>query len=312
MPRVYVALDLEFTGLNPEHDAILEVGAVKFRGDEILDTWTCLVNPGRALSVKVERLTGITRADIERAPSFHSLIPSLTRFVGETPIVGHSIFFDMQFLQRGGARLPNPTLDTFELAAILIPYAARYSLAQLARELKIEYPTQHRALQDAQATHRLFIALLERAAQATTELFRERGARLHLQLAQTPSTIRADPDRLTQVVLNLLSNAAKFVPAGAGRVEMRMTTDPQGLTVAVSDNGPGVPVEEQAMVFEKFRQGGESGNRPPGTGLGLAISRSIVEHFGGRIWLESSPGQGACFAFWLPWRASIEAAQGSG
>ncbi|GMV00421.1 MAG: sensor histidine kinase [Burkholderiaceae bacterium] len=155
-------------------------------------------------------------------------------------------------------------------------------------------------------------ALLERAAQATTELFRERGARLHLQLAQTPSTIRADPDRLTQVVLNLLSNAAKFVPAGAGRVEMRMTTDPQGLTVAVSDNGPGVPVEEQAMVFEKFRQGGESGNRPPGTGLGLAISRSIVEHFGGRIWLESSPGHGACFAFWLPWRASIEAAQGSG
>ncbi len=173
MPRVYVALDLEFTGLNPEHDAILEVGAVKFRGDEILDTWTCLVNPGRALSVKVERLTGITRADIERAPSFHSLIPSLTRFVGETPIVGHSIFFDMQFLQRGGARLPNPTLDTFELAAILIPYAARYSLAQLARELKIEYPTQHRALQDAQATHRLFIALLERAAQLNSKTIQE-------------------------------------------------------------------------------------------------------------------------------------------
>lgn len=173
MPRVYVALDLEFTGLNPEHDAILEVGAVKFRGDEVLDTWACLINPGRALSTKVERLTGITRADIERAPSFHSLIPSLGRFIGENPIVGHTVWLDMQFLQRGGLRLPNPTLDTFELASILIPYAARYSLAQLANELKIEYATKHRALEDAKATHSLFIALLERAEQLNPKTIQE-------------------------------------------------------------------------------------------------------------------------------------------
>ncbi len=173
MPRIYVALDLEFTGLNPEHDAILEVGAVKFRGDEILDTWACLINPGRALSPKVERLTGITRNDIERAPSFNSLIPSLGRFVGENPIVGHTVWLDMQFLQRGGMRLPNPTLDTFELASILIPYAARYSLAQLARELGIEYATKHRALEDAKATHQLFIALLDRAAQLNPKTIQE-------------------------------------------------------------------------------------------------------------------------------------------
>ena len=173
MPRVYVALDLEFTGLNPEHDAILEVGAVKFRGDEILDTWTCLVNPGRTLTQKVERLTGITRADIERAPSFNSLIPSLGRFVGENPIVGHTVWLDMQFLARGGMRLANPTLDTFELASILIPYAARYSLAQLARELKIEYATKHRALEDAKATHQLFLALLDRATELNPKTIQE-------------------------------------------------------------------------------------------------------------------------------------------
>lgn len=173
MPRVYVALDLEFTGLNPEHDAILEVGAVKFRGDEVLDTWGCLVNPGRALSTKVERLTGITRSDIERAPSFSSLIPSLTRFVGENPIVGHTVWLDVQFLQRGGMRVVNPTLDTFELASILIPYAARYSLAQLAHELGIEYATKHRALEDAKATHQLFIALLDRAEQLNPKTIQE-------------------------------------------------------------------------------------------------------------------------------------------
>lgn len=173
MARVYVALDLEFTGLNPEHDAILEVGAVKFKGDDVLDTWGCLINPGRNLSPKVERLTGITRADIERAPSFSSLIPSLGRFIGENPIVGHTVWLDMQFLQRGGMRLGNASLDTFELASILIPYAARYSLAQLAHELKIEYETKHRALEDAKATHSLFLALLDRASQLNPKTIQE-------------------------------------------------------------------------------------------------------------------------------------------
>lgn len=70
-------------------------------------------------------------------------------------------------------RLSNPTLDTFELASILIPYAARYSLAQLARELGIVYDTQHRALQDAQATRQLFLALLERAAQLNPKTIQE-------------------------------------------------------------------------------------------------------------------------------------------
>jgi signal transduction histidine kinase len=66
-----------------------------------------------------------------------------------------------------------------------------------------------------------------------------------------------------------------------------------------------VPTAQQALVFEKFRQGGDASQRPPGTGLGLPISRRIVEHFGGRLWLRAeagqAPGQGACFGFDLPW-----------
>jgi Na+/proline symporter/nitrogen-specific signal transduction histidine kinase len=144
--------------------------------------------------------------------------------------------------------------------------------------------------------------LLQHAAQATGELFRERGARLELQLPEGPlRTLRADPDRLLQVVLNLLSNAAKFVPAGAGHVRLTLTSDVNGLHVTVHDNGPGVPAAQQQLVFEKFRQGGDADHRPQGTGLGLPISRQIVEHFGGRLWLQSEPGQGACFGFDLPW-----------
>jgi Na+/proline symporter/nitrogen-specific signal transduction histidine kinase len=143
-------------------------------------------------------------------------------------------------------------------------------------------------------------ALLDQAVQTTAELFRERGAVVGLHKPEQVPLLRADPDRLLQVVLNLLSNAAKFVPAGRGRVDVRLSPHEGGLRVQVQDNGPGVPLEQQTLVFEKFRQGGDAADRPQGTGLGLPISRRIVEHFGGRLWLRSEPGQGACFGFDLP------------
>jgi signal transduction histidine kinase len=145
------------------------------------------------------------------------------------------------------------------------------------------------------------IALIRQAAQTVQELLREREATLVLQLPDTAPHLRADPDRLTQVLLNLLSNAAKFVPSPGGRIELRLTVDAEGATVTVQDNGPGVPEAQRALIFEKFRQGGDADNRPQGTGLGLPISRQIVEHFGGRMVLRPDSGQGACFAFTLPW-----------
>ena len=142
--------------------------------------------------------------------------------------------------------------------------------------------------------------LLAQAVQTTTEMFRESGAAIGLTVPTTPVVLMADPDRLTQVMLNLLSNAAKFVPPQSGRVEVQMTLPPGRLRVAVQDNGPGVPAAQQALIFERFRQGGDAAHRPQGTGLGLPISRQIVEHFGGRMWIEDRAGGGACFVFELP------------
>ncbi len=143
-------------------------------------------------------------------------------------------------------------------------------------------------------------ALVRSSAQTVCELLRERGARLELELPEQPVMVLADADRLTQVMLNLLSNAAKFVPAGQGLIQVKLTRSGARVQVEVQDNGPGVPPAQQELVFEKFRQGGDSSNRPQGTGLGLPISRRIVEHFGGAMWLRSEPGLGACFGFWLP------------
>ena len=152
------------------------------------------------------------------------------------------------------------------------------------------------------------LALARQAAQTVQELLRERGAVLDLQLPPSLPLLRCDPDRLTQVLLNLLSNAAKFVPEQGGRVVLRLLADDQGVSVEVQDNGPGVPDDQRALVFEKFRQGGDGTRRPQGTGLGLPISRQIVEHFGGRMELRPDQGQGACFVFTLPWRGSSTAA----
>jgi signal transduction histidine kinase len=154
-------------------------------------------------------------------------------------------------------------------------------------------------------------ALLKQAVQTTAEVFRERGASVELDLPEHVPLLHTDPDRLLQVLLNLLSNAAKFVPPGQGRVRIRLRADAARVSVEVEDNGPGVPAEQQQLVFEKFRQGGDAFHRPQGTGLGLPISRRIVEHFGGRMWLRSEPGRGACFGFELPWRQDDAGASGA-
>ncbi len=139
------------------------------------------------------------------------------------------------------------------------------------------------------------------AADSMAEMYRERGVALLRELAGPVPLVKADADRLTQVVLNLLSNALKYAPRENGQVVLRLDRDGGAVRIEVQDNGPGIPLDQQAMVFEKFRQvAGDAHYRPGGTGLGLPISRQIVEHFGGRMWLRSEPGQGACFGFSLP------------
>ncbi len=147
-------------------------------------------------------------------------------------------------------------------------------------------------------------SLVQQAVTTTGEIFHERGAAVALDLPDGPvPPLRADADRLTQVLLNLLSNAAKFVPAG-GEVRVALAVDEDGATVTVQDNGPGVPPEQRQLIFERFQQGGDAVHRPQGTGLGLPISRQIVEHFGGRLWHEVSPEGLTQFRFHLPWRAA--------
>ena len=164
MARIYVALDLETTGLDPEHDAIIEVGAVKFRDDEVLDSWSTLVRPDRPIPYRIRRLTGIDQEEADAAPSVSNVMERLAPFLRDYPVVGHTISFDLSFLRQRGLLLTNQPVDTFELAGILVPHAARYSLTRLAEELDIPWDRAHRAFADAETTRKLFLALLDRAA----------------------------------------------------------------------------------------------------------------------------------------------------
>jgi len=136
------------------------------------------------------------------------------------------------------------------------------------------------------------------SAESTRQLFAQRGATLDVHVPEAVPTVLADRDRLVQVVLNLLSNAAKFTRSTAA-VDVRV--EDGRVRVDVRDDGPGVDPGDQQIIFEKFRQGGDvRTDRPQGTGLGLPISRHIVEYLGGALWVVSEPGRGSTFSFTLP------------
>ena len=141
--------------------------------------------------------------------------------------------------------------------------------------------------------------LLAQAGHSTSSLFGAKGLELTIDVAADVPPVRGDRDRLLQVVINLLSNAVKFTEAGS--VRMAAARHDGEVRVSVTDTGVGLAAEDHAAVFEQFRQVGDTlTDKPRGTGLGLPISKEIVEHHGGRMWLESEPGRGSTFWFSLP------------
>lgn len=160
-----VALDLETTGLDSEQDAIIEIGAVRFRDQRVEAEFDTLVNPGRPVPPFVSQLTGIHDAMLAGAPRITQVLADLQAFVGDLPVLGHNVRFDLAFLQRHKLFSTNQPLDTYDLASVILPSAARYGLSALASALSVPAPTSHRALADAHTTRLVMLRLLDQMAE---------------------------------------------------------------------------------------------------------------------------------------------------
>ena len=140
--------------------------------------------------------------------------------------------------------------------------------------------------------------VLRNVAETYNVLLKERGLSLALELPQEPACLMGDRDRLQQVFINLLGNAAKFTERGG--ISIRMLPDSSAYRVEIEDTGPGIAAEDVERIFDKFERAG-TGNEE-GSGLGLPIARDIVELHHGRIWVESQIGRGSRFVVQLPVR----------
>ncbi len=220
----------------------------------------------------------------------HELRTPLNAILGYTELILDSIYGDppepirdvLERVQQNGRHLLGLINDVLDLARI---EAGRLTLA--LDEYSIEQ-------------------VVQTVSTATGSLAAEKGLALTTAIQPDLPVGRGDERRLTQVLLNLVGNAIKFTEAGSVGVEAS-AADGQ-FTVSVRDTGPGIAEAEHEKIFEEFQQADSSSTRAKGgTGLGLAITRRIVALHGGRLWVESRPGEGSTFSFTLPVRVERQA-----
>lgn len=166
----FVVADIETTGLSPISDELLEIGAVKVQGGEILDTFHVMINPGRPIPPEVMKLTGITDAMVADGLSPDAALSQFLHFAQGGVLVAHNAAFDYSFLRfhaqgRLGVAWTPPVLDTIIFARAVLPQVRQFGLAHLTRELDIKLDNHHRALSDARATNELLQRLLAMAAE---------------------------------------------------------------------------------------------------------------------------------------------------
>ncbi|SDF10864.1 PAS domain S-box-containing protein [Sulfitobacter delicatus] len=148
------------------------------------------------------------------------------------------------------------------------------------------------------------VSLLRETGDANASLEQRFGVRIQIENLNTPIWLNTDPNRVIQVLTNLLSNAAKFSKPG-DRILVRAEDDPNELRISVTDKGQGIPMAEQHKVFQRFADLSNSNRAAKGgTGLGLSVCKAIVENLGGKIGFDSREGFGTTFYFTLPKKTS--------
>jgi signal transduction histidine kinase len=157
-----------------------------------------------------------------------------------------------------------------------------------------------------------YVVFLENAVTLVKERAARHGIALQLDLDPQLGEVVGDERKVKQILINLLSNAVKFTSEG-GRISLKAGQRDGAVEISVTDTGVGIASEDQAAVFEEFRQvGSDETRKQEGTGLGLALAKKFVELHGGTMWVQSELGRGSTFTFTLPLRAEAPSPNGSG
>lgn len=291
--RTLVALDIETTGLDWERDAVIEIGAVRFRGARVDEPFHQLINPGRPLPPNITELTGITDDMLAGAPRITQVLEDLETYVGEHPILGHSVHFDLAFLQPQGLFRYNQSLDTYDLASVLMPSAPRYGLSALASALTVPVREAHRALDDAQTTRMVFMRLMDTVRDLPWQLVEEitrLGAEVEWgagfifdevfeELREQAPALRREPFRLSFPGPGTLGE--QLVPK-----DPPQPLDPETLSAVIE---PGGAVADNFPAYE---------HRSEQITMLQAVARALSD--GQHLLVEAGTGIGKSLAYLIP------------
>jgi ATP-dependent DNA helicase DinG len=293
-----VAIDIETTGLSEERDAIIEIGAVRFKGRRVEDEWSSLINPNRHIPEFISALTGISDVEVRNAPRFQGVAADLEAFVGDSPIIGHNVRFDLGFMQRAGLFAYNEVIDTYELASVLMPTASRYNLGALGKQLGILLPATHRALDDARVTMAAFNRLFEIARELPLEVVTE--------IVRLSEPLEWDAGWLFQEVLR--SRAREGIQAKKvgkkGAVSGTQTWFDESKYPPLADPEQPIPLDAEEVAsaleyggpfsryFNLFEQ------RPEQVDMLRAVSNALS--YGSHLMVEAGTGVGKSFAYLVP------------
>ena len=292
-----ISLDIETTGLDENREAIIEIAAVKFNGKRIEDEFNSLINPGKHIPDFITGLTGIDDSMVRQAPRLRDVAHELTAFVGDAPILGHNVSFDIKFLRKAGYFEHQQTLDTYELAAVLMPTATRYNLGALGKQLGIPLPATHRALDDARVTQACYIRLLDLARELPLDTLQE--------IVELGNFVDWDSgwvfeqilhDVMKQGIKSKKSNASSRKPT----IDSRPSKDSSPIQKA-EEPTPLNPEEVASILeyggqFSRYFEAYE--HRTEQVEMLKAVSNALSH--GGHLMVEAGTGVGKSFAYLVP------------
>ena len=290
-----VALDIETTGLDPNRDAIIEIAAVRFSGHRVEAEWNKLVNPGRPIPAMITQLTGISNEMVRNAPPLKAVIREFADFVGDDPVVGHNVRFDLSFLQKSNILQHNQVIDTYELAAVALPCNSRYNLGTLGSTLGSLIPNSHRALDDTKLTHAVLHALHQKILELPIEFLAEvvrmseavdwDGAPLFRQALREKGQMPVQAKKVWQDDFGLLFGGAVALPPLIP-VETPEPLNTDEMAAMIEHGGP------FARYFESFE------SRPQQIEMLRVVSDALSESK--HMMVEAGTGTGKSFAYLIP------------